>query len=178
MKWLTQLEIPEYLKHGLDKYKYVLLICTIGLVLLLLPFGGADSQPELLEGTEPDAYKQTAQLEQQLENMFQHMEGVGRIEVLLTIKSGYEAVYAYDEAKSANKSQTGAASSLESTLITVSENGRQTPVTVKTNYPVFLGAVVICDGGDNAKIRLELTEAIRSLTGITADNIQISKMKQ
>ena len=179
MKLLTRFEIPEYLKQGFDKYKYVLLICTAGLILLLLPSGdNADPPTGNAENAAPNAYVQATQLEQQLEQMFQKMDGVGRAEVLLTVKSGYEAVYAYDESKSANRSENGAASSLQSTLITVSKNGSQTPVTVRTNYPVFLGAVVVCDGGDNAKIRLELTEVIRSLTGITADNIQISKMKQ
>jgi len=178
MKWLTRFEIPEYLRQGFDKYKYVLLICTVGLILLLLPSGSTDTSHKHAEDATPDVCVQTAELEQQLEEMFQKMEGVGRAKVLLTVKSGYESVYAYDENKSANRSENAAASSLQSTLITVSENGSQTPITVKTNYPVFLGAVVVCDGGDNAKIRLELTEVIRSLTGITADNIQISKMKQ
>ena len=40
------------------------------------------------------------------------------------------------------------------------------------------GAVVVCEGGGSASVRLEVTRVIQSLTGISADRIVISKMKQ
>ena len=49
---------------------------------------------------------------------------------------------------------------------------------VQTAAPVYRGAVVVGEGGGSASVRLEVTRVIQSLTGISADRIVISKMKQ
>lgn len=38
------------------------------------------------------------------------------------------------------------------------------------------GVVVVCDGADNAKVRLEIIHAVGSYTGFTSDRITILKM--
>ena len=81
-----------------------------------------------------------------------------------------DVIFYYDDNRGAAKSQ--------SSLVIINAGNMQQPVVRKTNFPEFLGAVVVCEGAGNAKIRLQLTEAIRSLTGITADNIVVTKIKQ
>lgn len=165
--------MPEYLRKFFDKYKYVLLLCAVGLVLILIPFGKpAASAPEkTAEKTES-----AADLQSRLEELFSQIEGVGRVRVLLTAKNDGETVYAYDQDKNASKSEGSASSSNSMTLVTVGGSGGE-PVVVRVDAPVFTGAVVVCDGADNARVKLALTEALRSLTGVTSDNIVIVKMK-
>ena len=43
--------------------------------------------------------------------------------------------------------------------------------------PVFQGAVVVCQGGDQPTIRLAIVEAVADATGLTADKITVLKMK-
>ena len=62
-------------------------------------------------------------------------------------------------------------------MVTVNTSGRNMPITIKIKHPEYMGAVIVCEGGDNSKIRLELTQAMKSLTGISADNIVVAKMK-
>ena len=45
MKSPVRPEMPAYLQKLFDKYKYILLVCLVGLVLLLWP----QSEPELRE---------------------------------------------------------------------------------------------------------------------------------
>lgn len=165
--------VPEYLRRLFDKYKYVLLLCVVGLVLILLPFGNSspETQKTTTEDTDP-----VILLQDQLEDLFSEIEGVGRVRVLLTAKSGGETVYAYDESKNASKSDGSASSSSSMTLVTVNGSG-SSPVVVRINAPAFSGAVVVCDGADSTKVQLNLTQALSSLTGITSDNIVIVKMK-
>ena len=40
------------------------------------------------------------------------------------------------------------------------------------------GAVIVCDGAEDAKVRLEILQAIRSYTGLNADRITILKMAE
>ena len=39
----------------------------------------------------------------------------------------------------------------------------------------WLGALVVCEGGDGAPVRLHLTQAVSALTGLGADQIAIVK---
>lgn len=157
--------IPEYLKKGFHKYKYILLVCVVGLVLVTLP------QREAGKATETDeaSYQLRCEaFEQALEEALSDIEGVGRVKVVLTLRSGTETIYAYNSNEQAEGER-------QTTMVMAS--GSQ-PVELRTKGPTFQGAVIVCDGADRAVTRLMLTEAVKALTGITTDNISILKMKQ
>ncbi len=181
MKIPATIKIPEYLKANFDKYKYVLLICAVGLLLTVLPLSGSNGEaaaPPAMPA-EDGAYD-VAAFASGLEQSLSEIDGVGRVRIILTVKTGFEKVFAYDQSKNetGTTNQTGATNqSLQSELVTVTGGGQQSPVVRKMNYPVFMGAVIICDGGDSPRIQLELTQAIKSLTGISSDSIVITKMK-
>ena len=43
--------------------------------------------------------------------------------------------------------------------------------------PVYQGAVVVCQGGDQPGIRLQVVEAVCDATGLSADKVTVLKMK-
>ena len=47
-------------------------------------------------------------------------------------------------------------------------------VTGRTS-PVYRGALVVCQGGNQPAVRLAVTEAVAALTGLTADRITVAK---
>lgn len=177
----NKLALPEYIRNNFDKYKYVLLICCVGLLLTLWP-----SKPKEREAAAPapaeggfSAYMaDTAALEQELAGLLSQMEGVGRVRVLLSAKRGYEPAYIYNSSSKDTGGENQPSKEQQSELVIVSRSGEENPVIASVNGPEYRGAVVICDGAGSAQVRLEVTEAIKSLTGITSDNIKISKMKQ
>ena len=167
MKSLNGLNISEYLKANLDKYKYILAVCAVGLVLALWPWGG-ESEP-LPAPVQEEAYSPDA-LAAAITEAIREVAGVGEAKVLLTLRSGYEQVYAYN--------QSGQAGSTQVQLVTLSGGGGQTAVVRKVLSPEFMGAVVICQGGDSPKVQLALTQILKALTGVSADHIVVTKMKQ
>lgn len=50
-------------------------------------------------------------------------------------------------------------------------------MTVKHVLPVFRGAVVLCDGADDASVRLSVTQAVSTVCGIGADKVTVLKMQ-
>ena len=56
-------------------------------------------------------------------------------------------------------------------------SGSQETVTVQEIYPRYQGALLVCAGGDDPTVRLQLTEAMSALTGLGADKISISQGK-
>ena len=49
---------------------------------------------------------------------------------------------------------------------------------MKTKYPVYKGAVVVCEGADHASVKLNIVQAVSSLTGLGSDKITVLKMKR
>ena len=48
-------------------------------------------------------------------------------------------------------------------------------VIVRTLYPTYRGALVVCEGGDRAEVRLAVTEAVSALTGLPSDRVTVAK---
>lgn len=112
--------VPAYLRRLFDKYKYVLLLAAVGAALLLLPAGGGSSAAAPAKGTAADG---TAALQAQLETLLADIAGVGRVRVLLAAQTSGETVYAYDENKTASKSDGAASSGSTLTLVTGGSGG-------------------------------------------------------
>ena len=55
------------------------------------------------------------------------------------------------------------------------QSGGEEPVVTTTRYPTYRGALVVCQGGDQASVRLAVTEAVTALTGLPADRVSVAK---
>ena len=42
-------------------------------------------------------------------------------------------------------------------------------------YPTYRGALVVCQGGDRADVKLAVTEAVSALTGLSSDRVTVAK---
>ena len=90
-------------------------------------------------------------------------------------------MYASDVNKSSQTSSDGSSTSesYQSAMSILSDGSYgESPVLIKSNYPTFRGAVVLCDGADSSAVRLEITQAVSALCDISSDRISISKMSQ
>ena len=175
-----QLVIPESIKSFLQKYRYFFIMILIGLIFLIVPTTEKDTK------TSTERAELTFSvdvLQNKIEKMLSKSEGVGRVEVLLTLKSGMEHIYAEEARVTLDRQENEAQfdyheDSDKRPSVISGDSGVETPVLVKQIYPEFLGATVICDGAENATVRKLISEAISALTGIGSDKIAILKMKQ
>lgn len=157
----------EYLKVFFDKYKYPILVLGLGLLLVFsdnLFSWGKQEAPK----TQPTAESAADSVERQLTQVLSQIDGVGRVTIALTTQSGDKTVYAKDSKYSGEGEE----------IVVISEGGRQKPLVEYTVSPQYMGAVVVCDGGDNSRVKLEVTNAIKALTGVSTDHIVILKMKK
>lgn len=152
------------------KYRYALLILLIGLVLMWLP-EGESAEPEL---TVTEEAEKTVELEQRLEEILSQIEGAGKVSVLLTVRSGESVVYQTDE--DSNVTADSSDMKLDTVIITDSDRAEQGLIR-QVNPPVYLGAVVVCQGANSAAVKLAIVEAVSNATGLGADKITVLKMK-
>ena len=163
-----------YFRGALDKYKYVLLLFGLGLLLLLFPQKSAETAEVSLQPTESE---DPLLLEQRLEQLLGEIKGVGKIRVLLTVRDTGETVFARNSREQAEETGSGQSVSRENELVTLNQSGSQQPVTLRKEGPVYQGAAIVCEGGGSAEVRLQITRVVESLTGLSSDRIVISKMK-
>lgn len=172
--------MQEKIKIIWEKYRFFLIIVLVGFVLVLIPTS--------CEQKEEVSHNHTLQgfsvetLQKEIEDILKQTDGVGRVKLMLTLKSGIEQIYAedarvtQDTQESESNSEYRADSDKRPSVISDS-TGAETPVLIKQIYPEFLGATVVCDGAENARVRSVISDTIGALTGITADRIAIIKMK-
>lgn len=172
----------------LAKYKYLFLVIAVGIVLMLLPtsFGGEDPQPspsEVPEAEETASFSVEAE-EQRLKALLEQIDGVGRVEVMITLSATSEKVYAQEQSHSTsqNLSDDGPGSysddlSQKPALTSQGSTGQQ-PIVEKTLYPQVQGVVIVCDGGDDAETKLNLLNSMAALLGLTSDRVTVLKMKK
>ena len=175
--WLNQM--GEKLLPLARRYRALLVVLLAGVLLLASGgiFAGGRAQDAAETDTAPAAGEQGFSLsafEEELNEKLAAIEGVGRVELMLSLEQTEEAVYAV------NTRQTDSASSgqsFESDLTVVSDGSYgEKPVTVKNLLPTFRGAVVLCDGADNAGVRLAVTQAVTTVCGIGSDKVTVLKM--
>ena len=153
------------------KYKYAVVILIVGLVLMVLPTG--NGQKETSQPT-PTVAVETKDASRELADILGTIQGVGKVNVLLTVKAGERTIYQSDE----DTTVTDTTSSIrkETVIITDSQRNQQ-PLVVQILPPEYLGAVIVCQGAENAGVRLAVVEAVCKATGLGADKITVLKMK-
>ena len=158
MDWIT---FREKGQRFWKKYNVVVLSVAAGLLLLGIP-------QEKKAAQEPADTVQTApapaDLEGELEQILSAIAGAGRVSVLLTETAGGETVYQ-------TQGEDG-----DTVLLTGSTRG-ETALVRRVDPPVYRGAVVVCQGGDNAAVRLAVVQAVMAVTGLSSQRITVLKMK-
>ena len=153
----------EKLTAYLTKYRYFILVLLAGVALLILP-----EQPRTQDLSQAAAVEPSKDLQQQLEEILVKMEGVGKVQVLLTEESGTNTIYQVDE----NRNQANL-----DTVVVMNSQREETGLIKQVIPPQYRGAVIVCQGADRAGVRLAVVEAVKSVTGLSSDCIAVLKMK-
>ena len=164
-------EWAERLAKALEKYKYVLLVAAVGVVLLLWPTGDGGGTKETAEVLQTGLFE-TGELEEKLEKALSQVEGAGEVTVVLTLEGGPRQVVARDT----SSKWSGEETQEESTVVLADQgSGSERAVELQQLSPGYRGALVVSPGAGQPQVRLALTQAVSALTGLGADRISVCK---
>lgn len=155
----------ELMRTNAKQCRIVIIVLLAGILLMTIPEN--TTPPEAAEELLPSAPED---LQDTLAHILSSVQGVGNVEVLLTQSRGAETIY------QTNSSITKDSDRQDTVLVTTAER-EEVGLVRQSNPPVFLGAIVVCQGAENAQVRLSVVEAVKSATGLTADRITVLKMK-
>lgn len=155
----------------ISKYRYVILILVIGLVLMILPTSSENNREQPSQDEEVSTEDS---FENKLADILSHINGAGEVKVLLTIAAGEEMRYQTNDR--IDNGET--ASNTNYDTVTVTDADRNQNGLVRQVIPAtYKGVIIVCQGADDPVVRLSIIDAVSKLTGLGFNNISVLKMK-
>lgn len=122
-------------------------------------------------------------MEQKLQAALSQVAGVGRTEVILTVKSDGRALVEKDTSRQEEKTDgtgdAGGSSSVqlsENTIYEKDASGKEVPFVTETVLPEICGVLILAEGGGDGSIQAEITEAAMALFQLDAHKIKVMKL--
>ena len=156
MSTLQLSQLHEQAAQLLRKYRIPLLVFLLGVALALVP--GKTKKTDAQQTTAASA-----------DTAFDLS-----VTQMLTLSSGEQIIYQTD-----SRTVTASGSTTQETQTVFRQPGgsEKEPAVQSTVYPTYQGALVVCDGAERASVRLAVTQAVSSLTGLGSNKIAVVKMK-
>lgn len=123
----------------------------------------------------------------ELKEIIEQMEGVGKVDVKINFESGEVKVPATDdttqnstteEKDTAGGTRTTKSKSDGSKVVMSSGSNGNTPLIVKVDKPKISGIIVVAEGAENSKVKLEIERACATLYDIPANKVHVQAMKK
>lgn len=155
-----------------DQYKGIVLILAVGVLLLSWPSKDVSVQRTESEGS--TGWNALEETEARMEQILAQIDGVGRLSLMLSLESSARQELSVDTELS-YRGDTDAPEeySRKSETVFISTDQGDAPVVAYSVSPVYRGAVVVCQGAENAGVRLAVTQAVAALTGLGSDRIMV-----
>ncbi|MBE6533419.1 MAG: hypothetical protein E7678_00390 [Ruminococcaceae bacterium] len=146
--------------------KIYFLVALLFLGVLVIAFGKGNSEKSEnahagIEKHDPSQY--SSMLEERIAELCNRVDGVSGAHVVVTLKGGYQAIYAID-------SQSGNTSTKNQTVIIGSGSDEQA-ILKGYNYPEIAGIGIVCHGGDSYEVKNKIVSLISSAFNISANKI-------
>ena len=150
----------------------VLILLGVMVMIVAMPTGAKQSQKETQTQEQKEQQLQTEdsykeQLQQQLKELLEHMDG-GKTRVMLTFSDEGTDQLDKNVTKDGNKKE-------ETTVVYDTGDTRQ-PYVICRQMPKIEGVVVVAQGGGNAKTVTEISNAVMSLFPVEAHKVVVVKM--
>lgn len=120
-----------------------------------------------------------------LETILSKINGVGKVNVLVTYTESSQIIAMYNEntkeTSTEERDETGGTRTIKESdtqkdVIYQEENGEKKPITQKTIMPKIEGAIITAQGASNIDIKANIIQAVEAVTGLATHKIQVFEM--
>ncbi|MGN1299196.1 MAG: hypothetical protein ACI4UE_04360 [Candidatus Scatovivens sp.] len=123
-------------------------------------------------------------LEEKLETILSQIQGVGKVNVLITYSESSSINPLYNENSSSStteenvNSDTTKVTQTQSTSKEILTDSSSNPIIQKTTYPKIEGSIIIAEGASSAEVKTSIISAVEAATGLASHKIQVFEMKK
>lgn len=166
-----------------------------GILLLVIAIpvdSGKKNKEETADVNEPTSYSESEgnsasyekSMERRLTEVLESMDGVGKVEVMITLKDNGESVVEKDRTTSSQSTEEG--ENGDSRKVTESQSQEETvfsgqessgaPFISREVTPQIEGVLVVAEGGGNSVVAKNISDAVLALFPVEAHKIKVVKM--
>ena len=125
------------------------------------------------------------ELAQKLENILSKINGVGRVEVMITYSETSKTIPVYNEESTQQDTEetdsNGGTRKITQTdtrkeVIYEEVDGNKTLITQSVISPTIEGAIITAEGANNSTVKAYIVQAVEAVTGIATHKIQVFEM--
>ncbi len=126
-------------------------------------------------------------LEERLEGILSKINGVGKVDVLISYSESSEVVAMYneniketstEEQDESGGTRTITENDIQRDVIFQEDNGEKTPITQKTIMPKIEGTIITAEGAGNIEVKENIIQAVSAATGLASHKIQVFQMSK
>lgn len=211
-KWLEKLKKSDGEKDALGKkvMPNLLIVLLAGVLIVMMvstynstnlpsvqtlnPNGSSNKGDSKGEGktasntsTDKAAADYETEVQDKLKETLEKIDGVGKVDVMVSFESGEEQVPAVNVNDSTSTTQEkdtegGTRSTTQkndgSTVVITNQGDKSEPLIVKTYKPKVSGVCVVAEGAENKVTELRISKAVVNLFNISQNKVNVYPMKK
>lgn len=163
----------------------LLLVIAIPVEKKAVPSEEPEQEWEAGQPSEEDAGDYAKRMELKLRKILGSIEGVGKVEVMITLKDDGQQLVEKDRGRSSQdtQEQDGAMTrqdiqqqSQEETVYSDGDGNSGTPFVAKEIVPEVEGVLVVAEGGGNPQVAKNISDAVLALFPVEVHKIKVVKM--
>jgi stage III sporulation protein AG len=176
------MNIAEKIKNSKKtKYAIVATLCILLMIIYFFPEKSNKSTTQNISNN--TVIEKTAK--EQLEEVLCNIKGTGKVSVMITYESGNEVVCANNVETQMStvteKTQSGTTKESETVIesktpITIGAGEGENPLVIIEKEPQVRGVIVVAEGADDLKVRMNLQKAVETVLQVSPDQVEIFAM--
>lgn len=152
-------------KDLLKKVKPEYLMIAAAAIIVLILFGSSFVKTQTEKDYNVNDY--VDMLETKLSDRLSELDGAGKVNVIISVKSGMRSEIATE------KQVGGIGDRTTETPVLISGK----PLVLGEIYPEICGVIIMAKGAENVKVRLSLIMAAQTFLDVSSDKIQVLPMR-
>lgn len=166
--------VKDFFKNKINANILTAVLC-VGAVLMaaggFMPEKNKEQPPAVSETEKISDYEDD--FEERLEKILSHIDGAGKVEIMIAYESGKELIVKEDKSSQTTKKNDESEEKNESKTVMANDE----PFVIKEMTPNIKGIIIVAQGGGNIETKEKLINAAKALTGVEAHKIEVLKMK-
>jgi len=165
-----------------DRRLRIGILIAAGLAVLLLMLSELLPQKDTDKAAAyPSNQEYLSAIENSITQLVGTIDGVGTAKVMVTLETGTEYVYAFEEDRDSDRlAQSDGTKQTDNLsrkyIIIQNRDGSQEAVLQTTRLPAVRGVVVVCEGGRNAAVAARVTQAVAVALDLDYHQIYVTGM--
>lgn len=172
-------DLLKRLKAKIGKKNLILTVVS-AIVLFSVFIGGffdSEESVSVADNSGEYAEKYVEKSEKELESLISKIDGVGKAEVMITLESCYENVYAKGyTSKKENETDSVKNETQEEYIIVKKGSNNEECLVVKVYEPVVKGVAVVAQGVSNVQVEAAVIQTVCALYGISSAKVSVEEM--